>query len=236
MATSGSTNFSQTTNSIIKNALKRIGALDVNEQPEASDYETGREWLNYIMKTAAVMGWNVFRSAESSVTLLAGQAEYTFGGSGSPDVSFRPLRIEEARWRNSAGTDLSMQRLSRDDYFTQPNKTTQGTPTTFYYNPGSTQGKMYVWPVPDANTATTIQFTYQRTLEDFDDTDDEPDLPQEWYGPIVKALAAELAPIYFPENPAIVQSAKQQADQAIQEVMGYDREEASVFMTWEGRR
>jgi hypothetical protein len=236
MATSGSVDYSETTNGIIKAALRRIGAVGIGYEPTADDYDYCVGELNRLMKASAKMGWNVFRSEEGSLTLVSGQAEYTFGGSGSPDVAYRPLRFEEIRWRNSDGTDLPMTERAREDYFTQPDKTTQGTPTTWYYHPERDSGKLYIWPVPNATTATTLQYTYQRTLEDFDSTAGNPDIPQEWYDVLVKGLAYNIATAYFPERPDIKQMASADYQSSLQSALDYDHETASIYFTAEAGR
>lgn len=228
MATSGSTDYSETKASIIKDAYIGIGAVDPTDSVEAEQFQYASRLLNRRIKAWQKMGYNLFRAAEGSLTLVSGQASYQLGGSGSPAFANRPLRITEARYRNSVGNDLPMTEIAREDYFTLPQKTSSGTPTNWYYDPQRSEGTLYVWPVPTTSTANTLRFTYQRDFEDFDNNADEPDLPQEWYDAIVKDLSAELCPGIFPTEPGLTQLHKSLAAEALDSALSFDRETAPV--------
>lgn len=221
MATSGSTNYSETEHSLIKDAYINLGAVDPTDSGiEDEQYEYASRTLNRMIKAWQKRGYNLWRTTEGSIALVAGQASYT--------LTPRPLRVSEARWRNSVGTDLPMVEIAREDYFTYPQKDASGTPTNWYYDPQRDSGTLYVWPVPDTTTARTIYYTYQRAFEDFDNNADNPDVPQEWYDAIVKGLSAELAPGIYPTEPGLTQLHKQLAAEAIESALEFDRETAPV--------
>ena len=235
MATSGSTNYSETEAGIIRDAYIGIGAIDPTDSGvEAEQYEYASRVLNRLIKSWQKRGYNLWRTEEGSVTLVAAQAAYTMGGAGSPDFAARPVRISEVRYRSSSSIDLPMTEIAREDYFQLPNKASTGTPTNWYYDPSRSQGTLYVWPVPTTTTANTLRFTYQRAFEDFDENSDEPDLPQEWYDAIVKSLGAELCPGIFPTEPGLTQLHSQRATEAVETALMFDRETAPLRFMHDG--
>lgn len=146
-------------------------------------------------------------------------------------VILRPLRIVDARRYNILSQiETPMIKLSRLDYRDLPNKTSSGTPTSYFYDPlgGATPfGIMYIWPAPNP-VADAIRFTWYRQIQDFDNPGDQPDFPQEWINPIVWNLAVEIAPEYdIP--PQRFQLLKQEATEKLERVFGWDREPESVY-------
>ena len=227
MATSGSTDYNETTAEIIKDALLEISVIAVDDDIDAPTFALAQRKLNRMIKAWEADGVNLWREAEGSLTLVANKQSYTFGNSG--DVSYRPLRFSSIRYRNSSGTDLPMGPfMSREDYFNLPGKSVTGVPTQFYYDPGLNQGTLYVWPVPSSVTTETLQYTYSRTVEDMDNNADNPDYPQEWLEALVLGLASSLQPSFFPDNVTQYAALKDRAMQAYERAYMWDRETASV--------
>ncbi len=97
---------------------------------------------------------------------------------------------------DSSSTETQLDKISHDDYFNLPVKTTAGKANNFYYdrvinNSLPYTGVLYLYPRPN-NVAHIVAFTYLDGLQDFDSSSDDADFPQEWYYPIVVNLAAEL--------------------------------------------
>lgn len=141
----------------------------------------------------------------------------------------RPLRIPAARKLAIIGgieTPLNPM-LSRLDYQGLPNKTSTGTPTQLFYDPQLGTGYVYIWPAP-VDSLSAVNFTYYRSIQDFDAAANTPDLPQEWIRTIVWNLAAEIALEYDcpPQRYAMVQ---QMAAQMLDDVKGWDHEPESVY-------
>lgn len=107
----------------------------------------------------------------------------------------RVLSIQSARLRSQAGFDIMMDIKPREDYMNIPNKSTPGSPIILYYSPQLTQGQVFVWPAP-STAGYTVEFTYLRTIQDFDSGSDNPDLPQEWLDALTYNLAVRVAPAY----------------------------------------
>lgn len=188
MAVSNSTDFHETAQQIIIDALGELGIANDEEPLEAVDLQKGLRALNRMFKAWQADGVMVWTLSSGTLSLVQGQEAYTFGAGGA--FTSVPFEITEMRI-NRSGNDLPMERLSRDDYFALPLKTTQGYPTQFYYDRQRSGGTLYLWPAPDAGVG-TLKFSYSRIIMDVDDGANDFDLPQEWHEAVVYGLAARL--------------------------------------------
>jgi hypothetical protein len=155
---------------------------------------------------------------EGTLTLVASTPSYLFGAGGA--FTTVPFEIVDARiYRGSV--DMQMTRITREDYYTLPNKTATGYPTQWFYDRQRDNGTLYVWPAPDT-TAGTFKFTYRRRIMDLDAGVDNFDLPPEWETAIVYNLAKALIPVYgrggTPEAALILV----EAERSYQSVKGWD--------------
>jgi hypothetical protein len=110
------------------------------------------------------------------------------------DLLPRPVRLLQLR-RDKVGTtdEIEAEQWSREEYFAQPNKTSQGTINNWYYSPQLTDGRIYIWQT--ANDVDQIaRFTYERPIDISDDTTDAPDFPSEWFRTLKYNLAVDMAP------------------------------------------
>jgi hypothetical protein len=181
--------------------------------------DTALSELNLMLKAWQNSGYNLWTYTSGSLALTTA-ASYTL----SPA---RPLRILNARFKESAtASEIPMWRMTRDEYDELPNKTTTGTPTQFYYDKQREAAKLYIWPVLSSATAQTIEYTYERELEDLTATSDIVDVPGEWWEATMYNLAARLmetVPLQR-QNPIVPQRAVALLDEAL----AADRE-GSVF-------
>lgn len=227
MTTSGSTNYSLVTNTIIDEAYDICGVGSEGEEISADQYARARRSLNLMIKAWGASD-HLWQRTTASVTLVASQATYAL----ATLFSVKPMRVLEVRRQVSSGsTDTPLTEWSRDEYFAQPNKTLDSTPVAFYYDPQLTTGTLYVWPRPDSTTASdmTLQVTYLRRIEDFDSSNDDPDLPQEWLEALCYGLADRLA-IKYVSNPIRRQEINQRAAFHRAAIESWDTEPASLFL------
>lgn len=127
---------------IIKSALRLIRVTDADETPSASDAQAALFALNSLLKMWAAQRATIYQSAEISITLTPGDAEYTVGTGA--DIAYDITKIEQAFIRQN-NTDLEMFIYSESEYQSIPNKTDGGTPSVINYKRGS---KVRLWPVP----------------------------------------------------------------------------------------
>lgn len=139
----------------------------------------------------------------------------------------RPLRIFNPRRRGADGNDVPIFMVSRQEYFDTPNKTTQSSPVQIYYDPQLTTGTMHIWPAPDT-ADDRIFFTAHIPLQDFDNSSDSPDIPQEWLDAMVWGLARRLCPSYgIPAD--VRREIRAEAAVMYEQVRDFNTEPVSVF-------
>ena len=153
MATSGSRDFDLDVAEIIEEAYERCG-LEVRT---GYDARTARRSLNLMFADWANRGLNLWTVTQATQALTAGTANYTF------DTTYTDLL--EVVLRRS-GTDFQLSRMSRSEYLTIPNKTTQGRPSQYFYDRQVTP-QIILWPTPE-NATDTLVYYYVRRIEDAD--------------------------------------------------------------------
>lgn len=228
MSTSGSSDFGLVTNTIIEEAFDLCGIGSEGEPISADQYARAKRSLNLIVKHRAMKDHLWLRTSDT-VTLVANQAAYA--------IDPKPLRVLEVRRKvTSGGVETPLTEWSQRRYLDQPNKTTASIPTAFYYDPQRTTGTLYVWPAPSTSTAAamTLELTYQRTIEDFDGSADEPDLPQEQLRSLTYDLAEELA-LKYGVSPDVRSEIAARAAQYRAEAEAFDTEPASLYLQPEYR-
>jgi hypothetical protein len=140
----------------------------------------------------------------------------------------RPENIDNAQSTIPSGNDIPMVKLSRDTYYNNPSKNTTGRPNQFYYDKQLTSGLISIWPVPN-NSSNKVEFSWIKQIFDFDAATDDPDFPVEWLQPIILGVAYRLCRKYGRLDMQEKEQLKRDADEAIDEAGGYDREETSIY-------
>ena len=122
MATSGSYDFSLDVSEIIEEAYERCG-LEVRTGYDAT---TARRSLNIMFAEWANRGLNLWTVKQATQTLTQGTSAYTLTSDKIVDLLEVSLRRD--------GTDFELKTISRGEYSTLPNKTTQGRPSQYYFD------------------------------------------------------------------------------------------------------
>jgi hypothetical protein len=151
MATSGTTSFELDVAEIIEEAYERCGL----EARTGYDFKTARRSLNLMFADWANRGVNLWTVKQGTQALTAGTATYAF----SDDYT----DLLEVVIRRS-GVDYELSRMSRGEYLTLPNKTTEGRPSQYYFN-RQTIPEITLWATPDSSTDTLIYY-YVKRIED----------------------------------------------------------------------
>lgn len=140
----------------------------------------------------------------------------------------RPLRIEgQARIQTSPTSEIPLRILSNSDYMNLPNKITEGTPNSFYYNPTLGTGTFYIWPL-SVDSTMWVNMTAYRPLQIFSAGTDTLDAPDEDQQGVIWALAGEIGSEYGIDAPTMARiDAKAQA--WLTRAENFDVEEASVM-------
>ena len=191
MTTSGSRDFNLDVGEIIEEAYERCG-LEVRT---GYDARTARRSLNLMFADWANRGLNLWTVKQGTITLTAGQAQETL----TADV----VDILEVTLRRS-GTDYEVERISRGEYATLPNKTTQGRPSQFYFD-RQIDPVINLWSVPENSTDQLIYYYVQR-IEDADALVNTTDMPFRFYPCMVAGLAYYIAMKRAPERIQLLKS------------------------------
>ena len=185
MTTSGSRDFNLDVGEIIEEAYERCGI----EVRTGYDAKTARRSLNLMFADWANRGINLWTVKEGTITLTQGQATETLATS-VVDVLEVVLR--------RGGTDYEIERISRGEYGTLPNKTTQGRPSQYWLNK-QIAPIINLWATPENSTDQLIYYYLQR-IEDADALVNTTDMPFRFYPCMVAGLAYYIAMKRTPER------------------------------------
>lgn len=191
MTTSGSRDFNLDVGEIIEEAYERCG-LEVRT---GYDARTARRSLNLMFADWANRGLNLWTVAQGTVDLIQGTSTYTL----ESDV----VDLLEMVLRRS-GTDYEVERISRGEYLTFPNKTDQGRPSQFYLD-RQIQPVITLWQVPENSTDQLIYY-YVRRIEDADALTNTTAIPFRFYPCMVAGLAYYMAMKRAPERVQLLKS------------------------------
>lgn len=191
MTTSGSRDFNLDVAEIIEEAYERCG-LEVRT---GYDARTARRSLNLMLAEWANRGLNLWTVAEGIFTVVAGDPSYVLAN----DV----VDILDVIVRRS-GTDFEIDRISRTEYFTLPNKTTQGRPSQYFLDRTITP-TMYLWAAPE-NSTDQIRYYYVRRMQDADSLTNTNDIPFRFLPCMVAGLSYYISMKRAPERTALLKA------------------------------
>jgi len=191
MTVSNSRDFNLDVGEVIEEAFERCGI----EVRTGYDARTARRSLNLMFAEWANRGLNMWTVKQGTVTLTQGQAEETL----LADV----VDLLEVTLRRS-GTDFTIDRISRGDYVTIPNKTTQGRPSQFWFN-RQIAPVINLWAVPDNSTDQLIYYYLQR-IDDADTLVNTTDMPFRFFPCMVAGLAYYIAMKRAPDRVQMLKS------------------------------
>lgn len=192
VTTSNFSQFNLDTVEVIEEAFERCG-LEVRT---GYDAKTARRSLNLMFAEWANRGINLWTvRLSSSVILTQGQATVNLPAS-AVDLLDVVLRRD--------GTDFLLNRISRSDYTTIPNKSTQGRPSQYYFD-RQISPVINLWSVPNNSTDQLI-FYYVERIQDVDSLTSNPDMPFRFYPCMVAGLAYYLAIKRAPERVQLLKS------------------------------
>jgi hypothetical protein len=153
MATSGTTDFNLSIDEIIEEAYERCGM----RMTSGYQLNTGRRSLNLLFLDWANRGLNLWTIEEASY-VLTGSAEITLD---SDTVNVLSAIIRDNT--QSPSVDITIDRISREEYLNIPDKQTGARPAQYYVQRANTF-KVFLYPRP--NSAYTFVYYRIRRIED----------------------------------------------------------------------
>ena len=198
MATSGNTTWQLQRDEIINAALRKVGFAE-GEVPTSQELADAATALNALIMAWRADGMPVWAMKTYVMSTTAGQQDYEIGV-GQPINTPMPMKLTQAiRIETTGGTRVPLNIYTDYDFKQLSNfQSTTGIPVQIYYQPKIQTGTLRLWPIPDTVTQNqyTIELTYQRPFEEFDNATDTPDFPSYWTRAIIYGLALDLAPEY----------------------------------------
>ena len=191
MATSGSTDFELDVTEYIEEAFERCG-LEVRT---GYDLKTARRSLNLMLADWANRGLNQWTIEQKTQALTQGDGEYSLG-TDIIDILSVVVRRD--------GTDFSLLRLSRDEFLTIPNKTTQSRPNQFFLDRQVTPN-LKIWPLPENSTDVLVYDALTR-IQDADTYINTMEVPFRFYPCLAAGLAYYLSVKRAPERVQVLKS------------------------------
>jgi hypothetical protein len=209
MAVSGSTNFELDVSDYIEEAFERCG-LEVRT---GYDLKTAKRSLNLMLAEWSNRGLNQWTITQRTQTVAADDTEYSLG----TDV----IDILSAVVRRSS-VDYSLERVSRDQYLSIPNKASTGRPSQFFLDRQTTPN-LKVWPAPE-NSTDVIYYNALTRMDDADTFLNTMDIPFRFYPCLAAGLAYYIAIKKAPDRIQLLKAVyEEEFDRAMQE----DRDRAS---------
>ena len=209
MAVSNSVDFELDVAEYIEEAFERCG-LDVRT---GYDLKSAKRSLNLMLAEWANRGLNQWTIAQRTLPMVESTGAYALGADVIDILSIVVQRD---------GTDYSLSRLSRDDYLSIPNKTTESRPNQFFLDRQVTPS-LKVWPVPE-NSTDVIYYNALTRMDDADTFINTMDMPFRFYPCLAAGLAYYIAVKRAPNR---VQMLKAMYEEEFERAMTEDRDRAS---------
>ena len=176
--------------------------------------------------------WTTIATVDSGVQVTITTGIASASALGSTVFTFtsliqRPQRILSFRRKTYADdNEIPVISWSRNQYFNQVNKASQGSVVNCYYSPQLTNGRLYVWQTA-SSVNDFVRFTFERPLEVVTLSTETIDFPEEWQEAIIYNLAARLTDEYD-TPPMKMQSVNAKAVQFLDDLLGWDEEMDSL--------
>ena len=218
MATSGTATFNLDFEELIEEAYERCGI----ETRTGFEMRTGRRSLNLMFMDWANRGLNLWTIEQRSVTLVAGTAQY--------DLPADTVNILSAVVRTGSGTsqqDITLDRISQNEYLHVPDKLTQGRPSQYFLQRTGTP-VLFIYPAVDSSQTYTFQYYAVRRIQDTGVYTNTADVVFRFIPALAAGLAYYLSLKKAPERTTML---KQLYEEEFLRAAMEDRDTASVYLT-----
>jgi len=127
--------------------------------------------------------------------------------------------------------DVEVIRMSREEYYTLSDKDVEGVPVNCFYDPQLTNSVLYNWTTADSTFAKNSVFivNIKKPFDDLDTATDDFEFPQEWYEAILLNFQSHIAKhVGLDAQERVL--LRQDAQEALDLALGFDNEQASIFI------
>jgi hypothetical protein len=189
---SGTYNFDSTAGEVVSSAFRRCG-VHLTELTAQHMWDASQE-ANMLMAAWAGDGINLWQVEQGAQVLTQGTTSYAM-----PVTTVFLLDCFIATG-TSPRTDRLIFPISRSDYDAIAVKSTQGAPTSFWFD-RLISPSIYLWPTPDGSGPYTLYYHYMRQAQDSVLSGGlDLDLPWYYIDAFCSGLAARLSVIYAPDR------------------------------------
>ena len=206
--------------------LQDAGILPFGATPSSELLAECMGRLNDLIAFYGTQGIRLWLQHDVAITLVAGQAVYSFKPGGDVDMT-KPMRIlPEGYFLDSSNNKRALTMLSKSEYVRLSRVVQAGALSQFYVDKQRDELDVYFWLVPDATAATgTAHLIVQSQVTRFTELDEGMDFPQEWFLALRWGLADELA---MGQPLALMQACQQKAMLYKEALDAWDNEDADV--------
>ncbi len=172
----------------------------------------------------------IFQNSETITGSTSGTVTTSTAVVDFSDVN-ATIDLLSAVLRTDVGTtnqaDITVGRVSRDQYLTTPSKNTQARPSQYYVDRQITP-IIKIWPVPDSVQLYTLVYDRLYRIQDADSPDNTLEVPFRFYPCLAAGLAYYLALKRAPDRVGLLKQAyEEEFDRAATE----DRDRANLSLT-----
>lgn len=205
---------------LVKRAYRRCGL----DNPSTNRIAQAVAVLNDKLKELDAEGrWlHTITNTESTLTLSSGTRSYS-AGTGAANIA--QYIVEFERVDLLIGTTYHpLTIIDKTTALSTYDREGTGQPYLVHLEKSAlrTSQKAHFFPTP--NGTFTVKYTYRRALYDFDNSSDNPDFPGWANQPLVKILAAEIAPECGVSIAEIAQYHEPKAQEAMRQLLKYNSE------------
>jgi hypothetical protein len=233
MTTSGVTTYLVSRNDIITAALQDLRVLAVSELPTPEMLTQANRALNQMIKAWQSRAVGLWLNQAVTINPVIGQQSYYFGPLGATGNTVRPLEFIELRVADSSGSETTIDIVSRQEYMGLSLKSNSGIPNMAFYDPQLVNGVLSIWPT-FSDLTHTLEGTMKVPIQTFQNMNDTPDFPMEWFEAIEYNLAKRLMS-KFDCPPDKRQEIMALAQEFLTDAEDFDRERVTVRFAYRSR-
>lgn len=231
----GGTNSWHATENYVSTTLSADGVLGaLTLTVTSSSGMTAADYIGIVLDDNTLF-WTTIDTVLSTTSVSIDEALPSAATSGNYVFTYtakitRPLLVSSARrYTIVDGYEIPITLYSHQQYYDLPIKSIPGMPLIVNYDPQLGSGILNVWPQP-SDISSLINYTYAKSIEDFDTSLDDPDFPQEWLDTLVLNLAKKLGPHYGKTNSTDYKNVVADAEITLRQAKRFDSETGSIFI------
>jgi hypothetical protein len=214
---------------IITDAMFNVGKLRAGGLPDPVILKAYMRKLNKLINYYQTQGLKLWLLEDTSVTLTALQALYTFGPTGTT-VMVKPLRVAFAYYLDIYGGQRPLTPMAMMDYKMLSQVSQPGAVNSYYVDKQQVNLNVYFWNAPDVFTASngSCHLMLCNQVNNFINLTDQMNFPIEWGLLLEWGLANQIST----GQPAfIVNRAKQMEAEYRETLEDWDVEDAPTNFT-----